>query len=61
MKVVNKQDNFGSEIVNVYGPVRNERKGIFLQELYQKLLRCEVLVVVCGDINMIRYGFEKST
>jgi hypothetical protein len=54
--VVNKQDNFSWEIINVYGLVRNEKKGIFLQELYQKLMRCEVPVVVCGDFNMIKYG-----
>jgi hypothetical protein len=61
VKVVNKHDNFSWKIINVYGPVRNEKKGIFSQELYQKQLRCEVLVVVCGDLNMIKYGFEKST
>jgi hypothetical protein len=39
MTVENKKDKFYWEIVNVYGPVRNERKCEFLKELYQKKIR----------------------
>jgi hypothetical protein len=40
MTVENKKVKFYWEIVNVYGPVRNERKCEFLKELYQKNRRC---------------------
>jgi exonuclease III len=37
--IENRKDNFW-EVINVYGPVKKERKGVFLQELYQKIQRC---------------------
>jgi exonuclease III len=61
MTVMNKRDNFSWEIINVYGPVRNEKKVEFLRELYQNIQKCSKPLVICGDFNMIRYHQEKSS
>jgi exonuclease III len=58
--IENRKDNFCWEVINVYGPVK-EINGEFLQELYQKIQRCQDPFVICGDFNMIRYSHEKSS
>jgi hypothetical protein len=37
VKIRNRVDDFCWEVINVYGPVRNEFKASFLEELYQKI------------------------
>lgn len=45
----------------MYGPVPDDRKVMFLQELFQKIQRTTIPIVIGGDFNMIRYAHEKST
>jgi hypothetical protein len=61
MKIVLRQDDFKWEIVNVYGPVKMERKASFLEELNQKISRMEDPFIIGGDFNLIRFSWEKST
>jgi hypothetical protein len=59
--LVSREDNFKWELINVYGPVQNERKLEFIQEMNQKISDISWPVVVGGDLNMIRYAWEKSS
>lgn len=59
--IENKQERFRWEIVNVYGPVQDNRIVEFLQELFQKLQNLELPVVVGEDFNWISYSHEKSS
>jgi hypothetical protein len=47
--VITKEDNFQWELINVYGPVQNDRKLDFIQEMDQK-------IVMGGDFNLMRYS-----
>jgi hypothetical protein len=40
--------------------VKYELKGQFLQELYGKIKKTDVHLLVGGDFNMVRYVHEKS-
>jgi hypothetical protein len=60
VKVRDKGGDFCWEIINVYGPMQTELKGIFLQKLYRKIKNTNVPVMVGGDFNLIRYVHEKS-
>jgi hypothetical protein len=51
--------DFCWEIINVYGPVKTELKGLCLQELYRKTKNTEVPIMVGGDFNMTRFVQEK--
>lgn len=45
----------------MYGPVQDDRKGSFLQEIYQKVQGTNEPLIIGGDFNMIRYQHEKSS
>jgi endonuclease/exonuclease/phosphatase family metal-dependent hydrolase len=59
MSLENRKDKFCWEIINVYGPMREEKKVNFYRS-FTKNMRCQVPIVICGDFNMIRYNHEKS-
>jgi hypothetical protein len=61
VSIKTRQAKFYLEIINVYGPVKYERKGEFLQELYQKIRRSNIPLMIGEDFNMIRYVNEKSS
>jgi exonuclease III len=61
MKIESRKDNFQWEIVNVYGPVQNERKMEFLAELSQKITSMADPFIIGGDFNLIRFAWEKSS
>ena len=44
----------------VYGPVREEDKGAFLDELHQARAACHGPWLVVGDFNMIYQAADKS-
>jgi hypothetical protein len=58
--IVNKQDKFCWEVVNVYGPVKYDRKAAFLPEIYQKIQKSGNPLVIGGDFNLIRYPWGKN-
>jgi exonuclease III len=59
--LISSEDNFQWEMINVYGPVQNDRRLEFLQELSQKLLNTSCPIMLGGDFNLIRYAWEKSS
>jgi hypothetical protein len=59
--LISREDNFQWELVNVYGPVQNDRRPEFLQELTQKLQNTSCPIMMGGDFNLIRYAWEKSS
>jgi hypothetical protein len=61
MKLISKEDDFKWEVMNVYGPVQIERKTNFLEELSQKISNMEDPFIMGGDVNLIRYTWEKSS
>jgi exonuclease III len=61
MNIVSRKDKFQWEIINVYGPVQNERKLEFLSELSQKIASMTDPFIIGGDFNMIRFEWEKSS
>jgi exonuclease III len=63
VRIRNREGDFCWEAINVYDPVQLELKGQFLQELYGKLKRTGIPVMVIGggvDFNLLRYVHEKS-
>jgi hypothetical protein len=60
MKVKGRQESFKWEVVNVYGPVQNDRKAGFLEELSKKISSMEDPFIIAGDFNMIRFPWKKS-
>jgi hypothetical protein len=46
VKIRNNEDAFCWEIINVYGPVKQELKGHFLQELYRKIKSADIHLLV---------------
>lgn len=57
----NRKDDVVWEVINVYGPVQNERKQNFLEELANKINNTQCSFIIGGDFNLIRYASEKST
>jgi exonuclease III len=49
MKVKGRQESFKWEVVNVYGPVQNDRKAGFLEELSKKYPAWRILLLL-GEI-----------
>jgi hypothetical protein len=47
-------DNFVWELINIYGPVSEDRKGGFLDELRKKLLGSLIPCLVGGYFNLVR-------
>lgn len=43
------------------GPVQNERKQAFLEELSTKITNTQCSIIMGGDFNMIRYASKKSS
>jgi hypothetical protein len=58
--IVNKQDKFCWEVVNVYGPVKYDRKAAFLPEIYPKIQQRGNPLVIGGDFNLISYPWGKN-
>lgn len=54
--VITKEDNFQWELINVYGPVQNDRKLDFIQEMDQKIARMSWPIIMGGDFNLMRYS-----
>jgi hypothetical protein len=48
------------EYIGVYGPADHSRAQEFLEELEDKIIRCQHPVVVGGDFNLIRSAEEKN-
>jgi hypothetical protein len=46
VKIKDRGGNFCWEIINVYGSLKTELKGMFLQELYRKIKNTDVPVIV---------------
>jgi hypothetical protein len=46
VKIKDRGGNFCWEIINVYGSLKTELKGMFLQELYRKIKNTDVHVIV---------------
>lgn len=55
------EDGFEWELINVYGPVQDDKKREFLQELFCKIHSVTLPCVVGGDFNMVRRVGDKST
>lgn len=61
IKAKSRQDNLEWEVINVYGPVQNERKVEFIEELTTKINNLQCSFILGGDFNLIRYASEKSS
>jgi hypothetical protein len=46
VKIRDRGGDFCWEIINIYGPVKIELKGLFLQKLYRKIKNTDVPVMV---------------
>ena len=46
---------------NVYGPVQDNRKAEFLQELAELISNCHLPFIMGGDFNMVRRVDDKSS
>jgi exonuclease III len=55
-----KKDGFKWEVIVIYGPACHEKSEEFLEELKNKCLKTEVLVVIGGDFNLICCGADKN-
>jgi hypothetical protein len=58
--VLHRTSKFIFEYIGVYGPADHARAPAFLEELEDKVLRCQHLVVVGGDFNLIRGAEDKT-
>jgi hypothetical protein len=56
----NKVDNVQWTFISVYGPVDNNLKLNFWEELRHISLICYEAWLLCGDFNAIRFRSEKS-
>lgn len=61
LKVKMKVDGFEWEILNIYGPAHDDRKRSFLEEIQNKVLACELPIILGGDFNLVRNVEEKSS
>ena len=55
------EDDFTWMFVNVYGPTQDDRKLDFLEEIQNKNLATEILIMLGGDFNLVRRIEEKSS
>lgn len=61
IKARDRKDNVIWEVINVYGPVQNEKKQEFMEELLQKVRGLQCSLIMRGDFNLIRFASEKSS
>ena len=61
LQVRNIEDGFQWELVNTYGPVQDEKKEEYLQELGGKIKECGWPMIIGGDFNLVRRVEEKSS
>ena len=61
LTIRNVDDDFEWELINVYGPMQDDKKREFLQELVCKIHSVSLPCVVGGDFNMVRRVEDKST
>ena len=57
----NVEDGTAWVLINVYGPVQDDRKVIFLQELLDRIKRTQLPLIVRWDFNLIRKLEDKSS
>ena len=55
------EDGTAWVLINVYGPVQDDRKVIFLQELLDRIKRTQLPLIVRWDFNLIRKLEDKSS
>jgi len=48
-------------LINVYGPVQDDRKPDFLQELIDKIKSTPLPLIVGGDFHLVRRIEDKSS
>lgn len=58
--MIQRKDQFTWEVINVYGPAKQSKRRIFLEELNQKLDKGVLPVLIGGDFNLYRFSNEKS-
>ena len=61
VQLLDKISGASFDLVNVYGPVQDYRKGDFLQELRTLVEECQNAIIIGGDFNLVRSRLEKST
>ena len=61
VQLLDKISGASFDLVNVYGPVQEYRKGDFLQELRTLVEECQNAIIIGGDFNLVRSRQEKST
>lgn len=61
MLLINKEDNFKWQLINVYGPVKESMKQNFLEEIEVVVKNSDVPILIGGDFNIVRRVEEKST
>ena len=47
-------DDFTWRLVNVYGPVQEDKKSSFLQEVREIVSQCTLPLIIGGDFNLVR-------
>ena len=57
----NSEDDVAWMLINVYGPVQDDRKPEFLQELLDKIKNTPLPLIVGGDLNLVRRIEDKSS
>jgi len=57
----NTKDGTVWTLINVYGPVQDEKKTDFLQELLDKIKRTQIPLIIGGDFNLVRRTKDKSS
>jgi len=61
MVLKNVEDDFKWELVNTYGPVQDEKKVGYLQELLVKTQSNNLPTIIGGDFNLVRKAEDKSS
>ena len=54
VQLLDKISGASFDLVNVYGPVQDYRKGDFLQELRTLVEECQNAIIIGGDFNLVR-------
>jgi len=57
----NISDNFQWCLFNVYGPVQDNRKAEFLNELAEMISTCQLPLFMGGDFNLVRRVENKTS
>lgn len=61
LSLKNVEDNFEWELINIYGPVQDDRKLLYLQELLGKIQTSTLPILLGGDFNLVRKVEDKSS